>query len=115
MLWFGSAIALTISDIPFNGPTAGVNVGYVGGQFIINPSSTEKEKSDLNLTLAGTATKITMIEAGANELPDDKMLEAIKEGHKEIKKVCEFIEKIRFRNGKTKIWIWKIRNKSWHV
>lgn len=98
----GSALALTISDIPFGGPTAGVNVGYVDGKIIINPTAEQKEKSDLNLTLAGTLEKITMIEAGANELPDDKMLEAIKEGHKEIKKVCEFIAKIQAEIGKPK-------------
>ena len=98
----GAAAALAISDIPFNGPTAGVNVGYVDGNIVINPNAEQKEKSDLNLTLAGTMEKITMIEAGANEIPNEIMLQAIKEGHKEIKKVCEFITVIQKEIGKPK-------------
>ena len=98
----GAATALAISDIPFNGPTAGVNVGYVDGNIVINPNAEQKEKSDLNLTLAGTMEKITMIEAGANEIPNEIMLQAIKEGHKEIKKVCEFITVIQKEIGKPK-------------
>ncbi len=98
----GAAVALAISDIPFNGPTAGVNVGYVDGNIVINPNAEQKEKSDLNLTLAGTMEKITMIEAGANEIPNEIMLQAIKEGHKEIKKVCEFITVIQKEIGKPK-------------
>ena len=98
----GAATALAISDIPFNGPTAGVNVGYVDGNIVINPNAEQKEKSDLNLTVAGTMEKITMIEAGANEIPNEIMLQAIKEGHKEIKKVCEFITVIQKEIGKPK-------------
>ena len=98
----GAAAALAISDIPFNGPTAGVNVGYVDGNIVINPNAEQKEKSDLNLTVAGTMEKITMIEAGANEIPNEIMLQAIKEGHKEIKKVCEFITVIQKEIGKPK-------------
>ena len=98
----GAAAALAISDIPFNGPTAGVNVGYVDGNIVINPNAEQKEKSDLNLTVAGTMEKITMIEAGANEIPNEIMLKAIKEGHKEIKKVCEFITVIQKEIGKPK-------------
>jgi len=98
----GAAAALEISDIPFNGPTAAVNVGLVDGKIIINPTVEQREKSDLTLTVAATEKKITMIEAGANEVPDDIMLKAIKEAHKEIKKICKFISKIRKDIGKTK-------------
>ena len=98
----GAACALAISDIPFNGPTAAVNVGLVDGNIIINPTEKQREKSDLTLTVAGTLNKITMIEAGANEVPDDTMLEAIKEAHKEIKKICKFISDIQKEIGKPK-------------
>jgi len=98
----GTSAALSISDIPFNGPTAAVQVGYVDGQVIINPNEAQKEISDLNLLVAGTKEKVAMIEAGANEIPDAIMLEAIKEGHKEIKKICEFIEGIQREIGKEK-------------
>ena len=98
----GSATALAISDIPFNGPTAAVNVGLVDGKIIINPTVEEREKSDLTLTVAATEKKITMIEAGANEVPNDVMLKAIKEAHKEIKKLCKFITKIQKDIGKPK-------------
>jgi len=98
----GAATALAISDIPFGGPTAAVNVGLVDGKIIINPTVEEREKSDLTLTVAATEKKITMIEAGANEVPDDIMLKAIKEAHKEIKKICKFIKKIQKEIGKPK-------------
>jgi len=98
----GASAALSISDIPFGGPTAAVKVGYVDGEFVINPTVEQRAKSELDLTVAGTVDKIAMIEAGANELPDDKMLEAIKVGHVEIKKLCEFISKIREEIGKPK-------------
>ena len=98
----GASAALSISDIPFGGPTAAVNVGLVDGKIIINPTSAEREKSDLTLTVAGTAEKIAMIEAGANEVPDDVMLEAIKTAHVEIKKMCEFIQKMKDEIGKPK-------------
>ena len=98
----GASAALSISDIPFGGPTAAVNVGYVNGEIIINPTQAQREISDLTLTVAGTKEKIAMIEAGANEIPNDIMLEAIKAGHKEIIKVCEFIEKIKEEIGKPK-------------
>lgn len=74
----GAAAALAISDIPFGGPTAAVNVGLVDGQIVINPTEAQREVSDLTLTVAATEEKITMIEAGANEVPNDVMLEAIK-------------------------------------
>ena len=98
----GSAAALAISDIPFGGPTAAVNVGLVDGKIIINPTEAEREKSDLTLTVAATENKITMIEAGANEVPNDVMLEAIKAAHVEIKKICEFITNIQKDIGKPK-------------
>jgi len=98
----GASAALSISDIPFGGPTAAVKVGYVDGKFVINPTVEQRAKSELDLTVAGTVDKIAMIEAGANELPDDKMLEAIKTGHVEIKKICEFISKIKEEIGKPK-------------
>ena len=98
----GASAALSISDIPFGGPTAAVNVGLVDGKIIINPTVEEREKSDLTLTVAGTIDKIAMIEAGANEVPEDVMLEAIKTAHVEIKKMCEFIQKMKEEIGKPK-------------
>ena len=98
----GTSAALSISDIPFNGPTAAVSVGYVDGQIVINPTLEQREKNRLNLTVAGTKEKVSMIEAGADQIPDDIMLEAIKAGHAEIKKVAEFIENIQKEIGKPK-------------
>ena len=98
----GASAALSISDIPFGGPTAAVNVGLVDGEIIINPTEAQREKSDLTLTVAGTAEKVAMIEAGANEVPEDVMLEAIKKGHEEIKKICKFIQEIKEEIGKPK-------------
>ncbi len=98
----GSAAALAISDIPFNGPTAAVNVGLIDGKIVINPTEDQREKSDLTLTVAATENKITMIEAGANEVPDELMLEAIKSAHEEIKKICKFISNIQKEIGKPK-------------
>ena len=98
----GASAALSISDIPFGGPTAAVNVGLVNGEIVINPTEEQRKISDLNLTVAGTAEKVAMIEAGANEVPDDVMLEAIKKGHEEIKKLCKFISDIKAEIGKPK-------------
>ena len=98
----GASAALSISDIPFGGPTAAVNVGYIDNQIIINPNSEQREKSRLTLTVAGTKEKIAMIEAGADEIPEDIMLEAIKQAHTEIKKVCDFIESVKEEIGKPK-------------
>ena len=98
----GASAALSISDIPFGGPTAAVNVGYVDGQIVINPTLEQREKTELTLTVAGTIDKIAMIEAGANELPEDVMLAAIKAGHVEIKKLCEFISNMQKEIGKPK-------------
>ena len=98
----GASAALSISDIPFGGPTAAVNVGLVNGEIVINPTEEQRKISDLNLTVAGTAEKVAMIEAGANEVPNEVMLEAIKKGHEEIKKLCEFIQKMKDEIGKPK-------------
>ena len=98
----GASVALSISDIPFGGPTAAVNVGYVDGKIVINPTVAQREHSRLKLTVAGTMKKVTMIEAGADEIPNDTMLDCIKAGHEEIKKLCKFIEGIKEEVGKPK-------------
>ncbi|MBR3152781.1 MAG: polyribonucleotide nucleotidyltransferase [Clostridia bacterium] len=98
----GASAALSISDIPFGGPTAAVNVGIVDGEIIINPTVAQREVSDLTLTVAGTKDKIAMIEAGANEISEEKMLEAIKTAHVEIKKICDFISNMKAEIGKPK-------------
>lgn len=98
----GSSVVLSISDIPFNGPTGSVAVGYVDGNLIINPTAEQREKSDLNLVVSGTKEKVMMIEAGANEIPEDIMLEGIMAAHEEIKKIAQFIEGIVKQIGKPK-------------
>ena len=98
----GASAALSISDIPFGGPTAAVDVGYVDGQIVINPTLAQREVSKLRLTVAGTIDKIAMIEAGADEIPNATMLEAIKTAHVEIKKICNFISEIKAEIGKPK-------------
>ena len=98
----GTSAALSISDIPWAGPTAAVQVGYVDDKIIINPTEEQSKKSRLTLTVAGTETKITMIEAGADEIPNEIMLEAIKEAHKEIINMCKFISSIKAEIGKEK-------------
>ena len=98
----GAACALEISDIPFNGPTAAVAVGWVDGDIVINPTVEQRKKSKLTATVAGTLEKITMIEAGADEIPNEKMLEAIKTAHNEIKNICNFISEIKAEIGKPK-------------
>ena len=98
----GASVALSISDIPFGGPTAAVSVGYVDNQIVINPTLEQREKSRLRLTVAGTEQKVTMIEAGADEIPNDTMLDAIKAGHEEIKRLCQFIKEIKDEIGKPK-------------
>ena len=98
----GSAIATAISDIPFDGPTASSQVGMVDGEFVFNPTSAQREVSDLSLTVASTREKVIMIEAGANEIADDKMLEAIFAAHALNQKVIEFIDTIVKECGKEK-------------
>ncbi|MCR5357882.1 MAG: polyribonucleotide nucleotidyltransferase [Lachnospiraceae bacterium] len=98
----GSAIATSISDIPFCGPCATTQVGMIDGQFIINPSQEQWKTGDLNLTVASTAEKVIMIEAGANEIPEAKMIEAIYMAHEENQKIIEFINKMVAEVGKPK-------------
>ncbi len=98
----GTSVALSISDIPWNGPIAGVALGLVDGQVVINPTAQQRAVSDMQVTVAGTSEKIVMIEAGANEVPEDVMLNAIIEGHKEIKKMVSFVSDIQAQIGKPK-------------
>ena len=98
----GASAALSVSDIPFEGPIAGVRVGRIGDDFIINPTKEEREKSTLNLTVAGSYDAVMMVEAGANELPEDVILDAILFGHKEIQRIVAFQEEIQKRCGKEK-------------
>lgn len=99
----GSSLALMISDIPFNGPIAGVNVGRVDGAYIINPTLEQAEESDIQLTVAGTKKGVNMVEAGANEVPEEVMLDAIMFGHEEIKRLIAFQEEIAEEIGKEKM------------
>ena len=98
----GSSAAVSISDIPFNGPIAAVYVGLVDGKFVINPTVEQRAVSDLNLTVAGSMQKVVMIEAGANEVPEDVMFDAIMFAHEEIKRLCAFIKGIQDEVGKPK-------------
>ncbi|WFA09756.1 polyribonucleotide nucleotidyltransferase [Tissierella sp. Yu-01] len=98
----GSSIALSISDIPFSGPTGAVHIGLVDGEFIVNPKADEREESEINLTVSGTKDAIMMVEAGANEVTEHTMLEAILTAHEEIKKICDFINDIVKECGKEK-------------
>ena len=99
----GSSVALSISEIPFNGPTGSVNVGLVDGALVINPTAEQREKSSLHLTVSGTKDAVMMVEAGADEVPESLMLEAILTAHEEIKKIVEFIEQIQAEVGKEKM------------
>ncbi|HQO43648.1 MAG TPA: polyribonucleotide nucleotidyltransferase [Bacillota bacterium] len=98
----GSSAALSISTIPFQGPTGSVLVGRVDGEFILNPNNEEREKSDLHLVVSGTGDAVMMVEAGAKEVPEDVMLEAIMFAHDNIKKIVAFIEEIVAKVGKEK-------------
>ncbi|WP_071027398.1 polyribonucleotide nucleotidyltransferase [Peptoniphilus raoultii] len=98
----GSSIALSVSDIPFDGPTGSVQVGMIDGSYVINPNEEEREKSDINLMLAGTESAIMMVEAGCNIVSEDQMLGAILEGHEVIKDICKFINEITSELGKEK-------------
>ena len=99
----GASIALNISDIPFDTLVGTVKVGIVDDEIVLNPDLEQREKSTLDLTVSATPTKICMIEAGAKEVPDEKMLEAIKVAHAEIKNLCEFIYNIKAEVGKKKV------------
>nr|WP_288342930.1 polyribonucleotide nucleotidyltransferase [uncultured Dubosiella sp.] len=98
----GASLALCISDIPFNGPIAGVKVGRVDGEFIVNPSAEQAEKSDIDLTVAGTAKALNMVEAGAKEVSEEDMLAALMFGQQKVKELCEFQETIIAAVGKPK-------------
>lgn len=98
----GASIALSISDIPWNGPIAGLHVGLCNGEVVLNPNYEQRKISDMELTVAGSYEKVVMIEAGAKEVPDDVMFDAIMKAHEEIKKVCEFIKGIVAEVGKPK-------------
>lgn len=100
---FGSSLALSVSDIPFDGPIAGVTIGRINNEFIINPTVDQQEQSDLHLVVAGTKDAINMVEAGANEVPEEVMLEAIMYGHEEIKRLIAFQEEIVQAVGKEKM------------
>lgn len=99
---FGASLALCISDIPFNGPIAGVKVGRVNGELIANPSVEQAELSDIDLTVAGTAQALNMVEAGAKEVSEEDMLAALMFGHEQIKKLCAFQQEIVDACGKEK-------------
>ncbi len=98
----GSSVALSISDIPWGGPTGSVIVGYVDGEYIINPDSEQRARSLLHLSLSGTKDAVMMVEAGAKEISEEEMLGAILFGHEEIKKICSFVEEIKAAVGKPK-------------
>ncbi len=98
----GASIALSISDIPWNGPIGGAFVGLVDGEIVINPTAAQRAKSDLELTVAASAGKVVMIEAGANEVADDVMFDAIMKAHEEIKELIKFIDSIVSEIGKPK-------------
>lgn len=98
----GASIAIAISDIPWNGPIAGVSVGLVDGEVVINPTLEERKVSEMNVTVAGTLKKVNMIEAGANQIPEDVMFDAIMKAHEEIKKIVAFINGIVDEIGKPK-------------
>lgn len=99
----GSSVALSISEIPFNGPTGSVCIGLVDGALVVNPTAEEREKSSLHLVVSGTKEAVMMVEAGADEIPESLMLEAILKAHEEIKKIVEFIEQIQAEVGKEKM------------
>ena len=99
----GSSVALSISEIPFNGPTGSVCIGLVDGALVVNPTAEEREKSVLHLVVSGTKEAVMMVEAGADEVPESLMLEAILKAHEEIKKIVEFIEQIQSEVGKEKL------------
>lgn len=99
---FGASLALCISDIPFNGPIAGVKVGRINGELVANPTGAQMEESDIDLTVAGTAQALNMVEAGAKEVSEEDMLAALMFGHEQIKKLCAFQEEIVAACGKEK-------------
>ena len=99
----GSSIALSISNIPFDGPTGSINIGLVDGKFIVNPMVEDRDKSEIDLTVSGTKDAIMMVEASANVVAEKTMLDAILTAHEEIKKICDFIDDIAKECGKDKL------------
>lgn len=108
----GSSVALCISDIPFNGPTAAVYVGLIDGEYVINPTQEEMDKSDINLCISGTKDAIMMVESGSNEVSEEEMIKAILKGHEAIKEVCAFEEEIIKKIGKEKYSFGKFEAKE---
>ena len=100
---FGASLAICISNIPFDGPIAGVKVGYVDGQFVVNPTVEQAKKSLIDLTVAGTKEALNMVEAGAHEVSEDLMLDALMFGHEKVKELCQFQEEIIAKVGKEKM------------
>ena len=100
---FGASLALCISNIPFDGPIAGVRVGYIDGNFVVNPTVEQAEKSLIDLTVAGTKEALNMVEAGAKEVSEDLMLDALMFGHEKVKELCEYQEEIIAKVGKEKM------------
>src|SRR5690554_797952 len=99
----GASAALVISDIPFNGPVGGVRVGRVDGKFVINPTREQDEQSDLDLVVGGTKEAVMMVEAGAKEVPEEVILDAIMFGHEEVKRIVALQEEMRLAVGKEKV------------
>ncbi|MFH0910713.1 MAG: polyribonucleotide nucleotidyltransferase, partial [Planctomycetota bacterium] len=99
----GASAAVSLSEIPFAGPLAGVRVGRANGEFVLNPTAAERELSDLDLVVAGTSEAVTMVEAGARELPEATMLAGIEFGHRAIREICEMITELQARVGKPKL------------
>ena len=99
----GASLALCISNIPFDGPIAGVKVGYVDGQFVVNPTVEQMSRSLIDLTVAGTKEALNMVEAGAKEVDEDLMLDALMFGHEKVKELCEMEEQIIAKVGKEKM------------
>src|ERR1700733_11982397 len=98
----GASCALALSDIPFHGPVGAVRIGIVDGEFIVNPTYTERAKGTLNIMVVGTKDGIVMVESGAKEISEEKVVDAIEFGHEQIKKICAAIEDLVSRAGKTK-------------
>ena len=98
----GASAALSISDVPWNGPIAGVRMGRINGEFVVNPTKAQLEETDLNIVVAGTKDAILMVEGGAEEVPEDIILEVIMTAHEEIKKIVAFQEDMTAKVGKEK-------------
>ena len=100
----GASAALSISDIPWNGPIAGVRMGRINGEFVVNPTKSQLEETDLNIVVAGTKDAILMVEGGAEEVPEDIILEVIMAAHEEIKKIVEALHEPKVQKWIEKKW-----------